>query len=140
MRTKSPSDIVRATNAALASPDAVGGALALREDMLARAGYTLEEQARDLRIALAAAQHALQATKVQRLVHNTGLNTSDIAEFVDIDHATRLRAADVIFDITGIKLGKRTENLNVGGNLTVNVIRREPPVTVDASDVRVIPD
>lgn len=123
-RKQAPAALAR-QSAALSSPDAIGGALGLRERMLELAGVTEVEQARLLRVAIIRIEEELSATRVQRLVVNAGLNQSEVREYVDIDHGARHRAAAELMDRFGVMVSKQQNVSNIG-SLTVNIVRREP--------------
>ena len=65
---------------------------------------------------------------MQRLVVNAGLNQSEVREFVDEDLGRQHAAAVELLDRFGVVVSKSSQSLNVGGNLTVIVTKREPPV------------
>jgi hypothetical protein len=129
--------MIRAS-AALSSPDAVGGALGLRERLLEMAGVTEAEQAILTRRAIDTYVSHLSAKKVQRLVVNAGLNTSVVKEFIDDDGALQARAADALLDHFGVVISKASAGGTQVGTLIVNITKREPPplpITVDAQVV-----
>lgn len=126
-RKQAPSAMVRASSAAMASGEALGGALGLRERLLELAGVTEQEQARLTRCAISKLTDLLSATKTQRLVVNAGLNQSEVREFVDEDLGRQHAAAVELLDRFGVVVSKSNQSLNVGGNLTVIVTKREPP-------------
>lgn len=139
-RKTAPSALVRASQAALASGDALGGALGLRERLLEAAGVTEAEQAILTRRAIDTYVRHLTARKVQRLVVNRGLNTSEVVEFVDEDMAIQARAADALLDRFGVVVSKAQAGGTQIGSLNVFVSRLEPPEpdVVEATDVQVV--
>jgi len=134
-RKQSPAALA-VSQAALSSPDAVGGALGLRERLLADAGVTHEEQAELTRRAIDTYKRHLGAKKVQRLVVNAGLNVSEVQTFVDEDLAIQARAADSLLDRFGVVVSKQAAIGTQIGSLTVIVNKVQPPepvhVVVDA--------
>jgi hypothetical protein len=125
-RKQSPAALARSA-AALASPDAVGGALGLRERLLEMAGVTEAEQAILTRRAIDTYVRHLGAKKVQRLVVNQGLNTSVVQEYVDEDLAIQARAADALLDRFGVVVSKTAASSTNIGSLTVHVHKVQPP-------------
>ncbi len=113
--------------AALASPDAVGGPLGLRERMLEMAGVTEAEQAVVVRLAITKLVELTKAKRTQRLVVNVGLNTSEVQEFVDDDGALQARAASELLDRFGVVVSKAQASLTGGGDLVVHVHKVQPP-------------
>jgi site-specific recombinase len=134
-RKQAPAALARQA-AALSSPDAVGGALGLREKMLELAGVTEAEQARLTRVAITRLTEEVSAEKVQRLVVNRGLNNSEVVEFVDIDWSSRHRAAAELLDRFGVVVSKSAQNVNNIGNLTVIVTKRDAPEVIEAELVQ----
>lgn len=130
-RKQAPSALARASQAALASPDAVGGALALRERLLEAAGVTFEEQASLTRASIEVYKRLLSAKKVQRLVVNQGLNTSVVETFVDEDGALQARAADALLDRFGVVVSKTAQIGTNIGSLTVVVNKVQQPQAID---------
>lgn len=125
-RKQSPAALMRSA-AALASPDAVGGALGLRERLLEMAGVTESEQAVLTRRAIDTYVKHLSAKKTQRLVVNAGLNTSEVQTFVDEDGALQARAADALLDRFGVSVSKQQLGGTQIGSLTVHVHKVQPP-------------
>lgn len=139
-RKQAPSALARASQAAMASGEALGGAVGLRERLLELAGVTETEQAILTRRAIDTYVRHLKATKVQRLVVNTGLNTSDVLEYVDQDNAIQARAADALLDRFGVVVSKAQASGTQIGSLTVIVNKVQPPsdAVVDAQVAEIV--
>ena len=132
-RKQPPAALARqASQAALASGGALGGALGLRERMLELAGVTEAEQARLTRCSINKLTDLLAAKRVTRLVVNAGRHVSEVREYVDEDTGRQHAAATELLDRFGVVVSKQTNALNVGGNLTVVISKQQPPDVLDA--------
>jgi len=116
-----------------------GGAEALQERLLVRAGYTPEKQAKITgEIIERARGRAAGATKVQRLVVADGRGSSHVETFTDADEALRQRADEFLADQLGLA-PSRSQNVAVQNVLNVTIVKREPPAFVEAKVVEVQP-
>lgn len=116
-------------------PDALSGTLGLRERVLAKAGLNDDNLAPAVRSAFDSAVQAVSAVKVQRLVVNRGLNNSEVVEFIDSDYATQLRAADLIFTLTGAYPSKSAGIAVTGPAKIVVNFRERAPQRAEIIDV-----
>jgi hypothetical protein len=93
-------------------------AISLREEILALAGVDKNRLAELTRASIARIDEALAATVVERVTYQGDVT----ATFADIDHKTRLAAADRVLDIVGAKQSKSATDKGPSGPTQVNVI------------------
>src|SRR6267378_1218782 len=95
-RRKSPAALTAANTALVGA----------REHLFELAGFDALEQATLTRRIIDKLSKLMEAQKVQRLVVNNGLHSSEVQEFIDEDGALQARAAGDLVDILGIQPSK----------------------------------
>jgi hypothetical protein len=116
-------------------PDAVGGSIALRDELFTRAGITNERLAHITRIiieeTLAAAQGAMRQ---QPVVVADGRGLSHVEVVTMPDEALRQRCREALVNLIGLAPSK-AQTVQVANNLVVNITKREPPLEYYAAKV-----
>ncbi len=112
-----------------ALPDAAGGAPALRERILAKAGLTEDRLAENLRLAEGKLRDLLEARRPERVVYQGAVT----AQYEDADGALQLAAARELLDLAGAKPSKFANTQTSGPQVVILVQGRDPePAQVKA--------
>lgn len=117
-------------------PDAAGGALALRDRLMAQAGVDEVRQAKLLRSSVDKLESQLSCLKVQRLVVPQGQNQGAVVEtFEDVDNIAQRSAAVELLSVVGAYPSKTAGH---AGPTTVKVVLVIDPMREPAPRVKVI--
>lgn len=109
--------------------DAAGGIVALRGELLARAGYSVELQAEVVKELLDRTRlRAAVGSKVTRLVVADGRGSSHVEEFVDPDLGIQQRADEALADWFGVAPSKSQQQpVAQPVNVNISFVQRTPP-------------
>jgi hypothetical protein len=99
--------------------DSAGGALALREKMLAVAGITEAELGAALRASFDTLRAQLDVTKVQRLVVRVARDQETVQEYTDADTSSQRSAALALIDLIGAMPSRASGSVNIAGKQIV---------------------
>jgi hypothetical protein len=133
-RKQSPAQLAR-----VSIPDALGSSVPNRAKLLELAQVDEPEQALLTRLVINKLRNLMSAQKVQRLVVNTGLHTSDVREFIDDNGELQARVTAELIDLLGLKPSRSAGISSGGGPQTINVTFRERDPLHEATVIDVTP-
>lgn len=109
-----------------------------RARLLELAACDEPEQALLTRLVINKLRELMSAEKIQRLVVNNGLHTSEVREFIDGNGELQARAVAELVDILGLK-PSRSSGITASGPMTINVTFAERPNMAKAKVISVTP-